>query len=102
MTNSFFDDNYESGTVMTPEELLAFQWNDFSQVLFALGDWIGVHAAGQSSMIAELVELYNEIGGTTNQYLVANERLNALLTEARLYQETKRAVLFGLQNPFDA
>jgi len=76
-------------TAPTAEETLAFQWEDLKFIIINLGDWLSANAPTQTEMIDELVAIYGLIGGTTEQYLSSNARVNELLTEARLIQENQ-------------
>lgn len=104
MTSSYVSDatNY-AATVpedddgpKTPEEILQWQWDDFKFHLLNLADWISVHAASQGDFIARVTNLYNDIGGTTDQYLISNEQLSQLQTDCRLYQIVRREIVFGI------
>lgn len=106
MTSSYVSDatNYastipdEDDGPKTPEEILQWQWDDFKVSLLNLADWISVHAASQGDFIARVTSLYNDIGGTTEQYEYANEELNQLLTDCRLYQVVRREIVFGISD----
>lgn len=91
---TFFPSDENEIPPITAEQTLAYQWEDFKGILLTLGDWMAANAPDETDILDELVLLYGFIGGTTEDYLASNERLNELQTEALHIQQTNSASAF--------
>lgn len=84
MTMHFTDDigNIEEFTVpYTPEELRQAQWKEFETESLALLNMLRERLNAEP-LVAELAALNAAAGGTTEEYLVAQEKLNLLIKQA--------------------